>query len=526
MAEPYAKAEGERERKILNFREWKGMDIRSPRQSIADDEFYWLENINPIGPGNAVVIPGHTKLALTGSGVTAGHMSSQPYVAETINIAGVDYCIVICQDGSAYQILLTAPYTSTTIATAGKFNNGSTASASAAITQWNNLGVLIADPTTTSPSHTGGYYDWNVTAGNTLTSIGAEPGNGIATYAGRVWIAGGRSVTYSDVGSYNSFAGAGGSFTISDSTLHNVITQLYSANNFLYIFGDDSVDVLGDVRVVSGVTQFTRTNITASTGTKYAQSIFPYYRGLAFAASNGFYLLSGATPQKVSNALDLLYSQIVLTSPISGAQVTINNILTAAFLFSFNDIFVKNTTRSVLALYAENKWYLASQSSTLQILVTSPNAQSQTLYGFDSSGYMYSLFSSASSVDTPLLMTKLWSGSSPILEKQTIRVGIGAVFPTAATSGTTKITVDNEKSAGQTITLSGTNQMIFVGTGNIQFTGSGGANIYWSATGYTFQQAFSPTRGGNYMGLSVYPSVPGQIIDLLSLEYREGARWN
>jgi hypothetical protein len=52
-----------------------------------------------------------------------------------------------------------------------------------------------------------------------------------------------------------------------------------SANNFLYIFGDDSINVFSDLRVTStGQTLFTNTNVSASVGSKRIYGIFPYFR--------------------------------------------------------------------------------------------------------------------------------------------------------------------------------------------------------------------------------------------------------
>ena len=88
---------------------------------------------------------------------------------------------------------------------------------------------------------------------------------GIASFSGRVWIAQGRTIYYSAAGSYTDFTSvSAGSVTLTDSTLHGNIQQLLSANNFLYICGDDSINVFSDVRVTtSGSTLFTNTNVSA-----------------------------------------------------------------------------------------------------------------------------------------------------------------------------------------------------------------------------------------------------------------------
>jgi hypothetical protein len=101
-------------------------------------------------------------------------------------------------------------------------------------------------------------------------SVQTQQNVGIATFSGRVWIAQGRTVYYSAAGSYSDFTSvSAGAVTLTDSTLHGNIQYLLSANNFLYIFGDDSINVFSDVRVTtSGTTLFTNTNVSASVGSK------------------------------------------------------------------------------------------------------------------------------------------------------------------------------------------------------------------------------------------------------------------
>ena len=102
-------------------------------------------------------------------------------------------------------------------------------------------------------------------ATNAATAIAAVNLNDIvdvATFSGRVWVASGRTVYYTAAGSYSDFTSvSAGSFTLTDSTLHGNIRAIISANNFLYVFGDDSINVFSDLRVSStGQTLFTNTN--------------------------------------------------------------------------------------------------------------------------------------------------------------------------------------------------------------------------------------------------------------------------
>jgi len=111
----------------------------------------------------------------------------------------------------------------------------------------------------------------------------------VSTFSGRVWVAAGRTETYSAAGSYSDFTSvSAGSFTLTDSTLHGNIKSALSANNFLYVFGDDSINVFSDLRVTAtGSTVFTNTNVSASIGSRLPYAVFPYFRSVLFMNDYG-----------------------------------------------------------------------------------------------------------------------------------------------------------------------------------------------------------------------------------------------
>ena len=162
--------------------------------------------------------------------------------------------------------------------------------------------------------------------------VNNQTNNAIATFSGRVWVATGRTVTYSAAGEYSDFTSvSAGAVTLTDSTLHGNIVQLLSANNFLYIFGDDSINVFSDVVVnTSGITLFTNTNVSASVGSKRPNAIFPYFRSVLFMNDYGVYALVGSTTSKISDALDGMIGNIDFSSPVYAGQVLVNDILCAA----------------------------------------------------------------------------------------------------------------------------------------------------------------------------------------------------
>lgn len=492
----------------LVFTQFGGMNVRSPRQSIRDDQFYWLENVQPIAPGNLPVIPAPSAALQTYAGLTVTYVFPA-------NISGSDYIFSWYSDGSAYQTLASAPYTKTLVGAAGTFTSGGVAAA-----QWKNAGIVIIDSAN-------GYMDWNITAPNTLTVIAAgTTGTTICSFAGRVWIGKQRTVAFTDVASYNSFAGAGGSFTISDETLHNNITVLFPANNFMYIFGDDSIDVLGNVAVSGGVTTFTRTNITASIGTNLPNSVFAYYRSIVFANTSGFYSLSGATPLKISDDLDKLVSAINFALPVSGAQLLVNNILCAAFLFTFNDTFTPAaTSRTAMAVFFNNKWFIASQGSGLKYIVSQPVSGTLTLFGLDADN-LYQLLSSTSADIASRIQTKLWDGGEPLLDKQILKVGLGVIYGGAGTQ-TLTVTSDNEMQSASVSAIGNLPTITWLNAtqGVIQWQNGASQNLTFTISGYLFVPATAATGGGKYMGMTITSSSNGLTFSLIALQYKKGKRW-
>lgn len=333
---------------------------------------------------------------------------------------------------------------------------------------------------------------WSALDSFTITSSGVIGGTGIATYAARVWIASGRTVYFTDVDSYNSFGGAGGFFTITDSYLHNNITVLYAANNYLYIFGDTSIDALSNVTVTAGVTSFSRINVTASVGTSSPTSVFAYYRSIMFFHASGFYLLAGATPERISEKITSLIGQITAATPVFGCQVQVRTELCAAFLFTFTDTFVTNTTRTLMALFFRNRWWVAG-GNNFAAMTSLPVAGVETAYAWAGNA-MYQQFFMAGALAAWTLKTKLWDGGSPLREKQSINAAIAGLLGTPSAAGIV-LTVDTELAS------------------------SGGYSMPIEQTppSYDLSVAQANEGGTQYLGLTATGSTDLTRIDMLAL---------
>ena len=346
---------------------------------------------------------------------------------------------------------------------------------------------------------------------------------GIATFSGRVWIAQGRTIYYSAAGSYSDFTSvSAGSVTLTDSTLHGNIQQLLSANNFLYIFGDDSINVFSDVRVTtSGTTLFTNTNVSASVGSKRPYAIFPYFRSVLFMNDYGVYALVGSTTSKLSDSLDGMFPNIDFASPVYGGQVLLNNILCAAFNFRYYDAAFTQSYRYIQAVFFEKKWFITSQNNSLAYVTSIPVGGKIQMFGVAGTN-LYELYMDATSAITSRIQTALLPLTDPIRTKQALKFGIEA---TLTQGGILNVTVDSENGSSPSYTL-----------GNyVYWTNSAGVTIPWTnvsstviswlgGTGYTLYKS-DAQQWGKYLGLTQTSNSASFVVNTFEFEHELRVRF-
>ncbi len=315
----------------------------------------------------------------------------------------------------------------------------------------NERGVYSIQPGNPVASTGGGADDatfnlnWSsdLAAQGTAVLIGGPPtGQHIATFSGRVWISNDRTIYYSAPGTWWDFSGPGsGSLTITDSTLHSDISALIAANNFLYIIGIDSVNVIGDVTTDStGETIFSNTNLNASIGTLRSAAIIPYYRSLLFLNLSGIYAIYGSTPIKISDSLDGIFERIIPTAVNSAGAVMLNSILCAAFSIGYNqeDDTPGGTDRTVQAIFFNKKWFLTHQPVDLIFMAGGIHEGVQSLYATDGTNF-YKLFDDP---DTPVVWraeTALWDMDDVTRGKQVTAFGLEF---DARSFGTISVSID------------------------------------------------------------------------------------
>jgi hypothetical protein len=464
---------------------------------------------------------GYTNAANLTVTFSGGAGSNATAVASLLNFKTGTLSLVVVNGGSGYTNAANV-----TISISGGGGSGASAKAIVAgnvVTQviMTNAGSGYTNVANVTATVSGGGG-----SGAVLKAIvNSDQNVGIATFSGRVWIAAGRNVSYSAAGSYSDFTTvSAGSITLTDSTLHGNIVQLLSANNFLYIFGDDSINVFSDVRVTTqGTTLFTNTNVSASVGSKLSHAIFPYFRSVLFMNDYGVYALVGSTTSKLSDSLDGIFPNIDFTSPVYAGQVLLNNILCAAFNFRYYDATFTQSYRYIQAVFFEKKWFITSQGNSLKYITSIPEGGRIVLYGVSGNG-LYKLYNDTTSGITSRVQTALLPLTDPIRTKQALKFGIEATLTQGAALS---VTVDSEYGSSPTYTLG--NFITWYNSSNttIPWINNSSTVISWVGgygTGYQLYKS-DAMQWGKYLGLTSTSSNAGFVYNTFEFEHELRVRF-
>lgn len=348
---------------------------------------------------------------------------------------------------------------------------------------------------------------------------------GIQTFSGRVWIAQGRTVYYSAAGSYSDFTSiSAGGIVLTDATLHGNIVQLLSANNFLYVFGDDSINVFSDVRVsTSGITLFTNTNVSASIGTKRAYAIFPYFRSVIFMNDYGVYALVGSTTTKISDALDGVFSTIDFsTAEVTSGQCIINNILCASFNFKYDGgKGVSSSPRYIQAVFFEKKWFFTSQGE-LKLTASIPTGGKVNIYGTNGTSCVR-LYSDSVADVSSYMQTALLPMGDNIRTKQALKIGIEATT-SANVAVTLNATVDSENSSSPVYYLINSVSWYNNNLQTITWINNINNPITFTLGGYNLYKT-DAQQYGKYLGITVTSNSPAFFLNGFEFEHELRVRF-
>ena len=444
--------------------------------------------------------------------ITGGGGSGATAIAGLISFRKGDVAVLVTNSGTGY----TSSPTVTISGGGGANANGIAIVAGGQITQviMDNPGTGYTSNPTVSFSGGGG----SNAAAVAVATI--QPLTDIATFQGRVWAAQGRTVFYSAAGTYNDFASvSAGNITIDDDVLHSNITSLTSANNFLYVFGENSINVFSDVRVnTTGQTLFTNTNVSASVGSRRNDAVFPYFRSLLFMNDYGIYALVGATTSKLSDALDGIFPFIDFTKPVSGGQVLINNILCAAFNFYITG--PVGSPRYVQAVFFDKKWFLTYQTD-IKLLTSIAKAGGVFLYGTNGSN-LKQLYSDTTADISSYLATALMPMSDTIRTKQALKFGIEA---TLSIGGTLNVTVDSEIGSSPVYVVSNFITWYNNNNATISWINNSSQPISWiGGTGYSLYKS-DAQQYGKYLGLTITSTSPGMTYNTFEMEHELRVRF-
>ena len=455
---------------------------------------------------------------ITGGGATTNNANA---VSSLITFATGTVSILVTSGG--------AGYTSAPTVVIGNGSGWTTQAAGTAILSGGSVSQVIMTNSgkgyTNSSNVVVSFTGSATTPATAIAILNNQPIVDVATFSGRTWVAAGRTVYYSSsVSPFDFTSVSAGSLTLTDETLHGNITAMYSANNFLYIFGDDSINVFSDVRVTStGATLFTNTNVSASVGTKRTYAIFPYFRSLLFMNDYGIYALVGSTTSKISDPLDGIFPYIDFSQPVTGGQVLLNNILCAAFNFYVNSSFPLGPapSRFIQAVFFEKKWFITSQGNGINYVTSVPVGGVVNLYGVATTT-VYRLYNNATANVASYIQTSLDPMGDSIRTKQALKFGIEA---TVANAATFVVTVDSESGSSPPYTLS--NSVIWVNRSGatIPWINNSSVVIDWTTQSGYFLYKTDAQQYGKYLGLTQTSNSAGFVVNTYEFEHELRVRF-
>jgi hypothetical protein len=572
----------EQKKQYAVVKDFKGVNTKNSRTVIENGEFAWLENAMPIGFGNLRIIEGNELVNANAWTANVTYMGS-------VNILNNEYVLGFQDDGSAQYVNITtgalgniAPantfsnsgvmitqwkneraliidpntgyktwdgvdlhdigsvnnviindggsnYTAanTTVAfSAPDQANGVQATAEVVIVANAVSEILVTEAGTGYTSAPTVTVTGDGSNANVTCTILDQNGIDVATFSGRTWIASDRTVFYTATDTYNDFINISAGFlTISDSTLRTNITRILSANNFLYVFGEDSINVFSDVRVdsLTGVTLFTNTNVSASVGSNLKHAIFPYFRSILFMNEYGVYALVGATTTKISDPLDGVFPLIDFSEPVSGGQCLINNILCAVYNFRYND---NGTMRWIQAAFFERKWFFTNQLTDSYFVVPGVKEGFLNLYGTTGTD-LYQFYETSTNPVSVEIVTALLPMGDPIRDKQALKVGIEATL--GADPTVMEATVDSERQTSPPIIFQNSILWINNSLQPVDWTNTLGNVLSWitsqsGGSGY-FLYKSDAKMYGKYLGMTITSTATPFTINGFEYEHELRARF-
>ena len=225
----------------------------------------------------------------------------------------------------------------------------------------------------------------------------------------------------------------------------------------LWIIGQGAINALSNVQVVGGIATFSNTNIVSGVGTPNRLSVIAFFRALAFLSKAGVYGLVGVTPQKLSDKLDGLFENLILTPDTPASLMTLNELPVLCFLATYNDpVTTPPTPRPVVMCYSQGKWFMASQGP-LTLITDVVVSGAWQAWGTDGTA-VFALFGDATTPVAYTIKSKLYDFGSMVTMKQVYRMMLEFSTPGIINP---QLTIETERGA-QVVNLSMANQAFWV----------------------------------------------------------------
>jgi hypothetical protein len=566
--------------KFIIFTDIAKINTRSARDALPENEAAWMENLQPVAANKLVAVPAPLPPLAT----LVGEQSMTMFAA---NIGNVDYIIdftlagagiavnadtgvqtKFAPDGTftkpdmtvyaSQRILIIDPqggYSTwdgtvfisagglspkITVTTGGSGYNptspppitftggaGTGATGHAVVSGGSVVSIVLDTPGT-------GYFPTDavsVTIGGPGTGAAATAkvwprisGTTIAVFSGRVWTANGRLLSWTGTGGYDDVSStSAGTTTISDADLSHVITGLRSLNNYLFIFGDTSVRQIGNITISPsvGITLFTPLTLASDIGTRFIKTIQSYNRLLLFANRQGVYAIFGASVEKISDDLDGIFQMTDFGQPPEAGLNDLRNTHCYLLLLRYQDPL--RGPRSLLCMFQEKKWYLASQGDAIKTLCTVPLASSDQIETFASSGSdITQILQDTATPVTWTLQTALSSHGNLIQAKQALQAG---VFGHSDGVVGMQMTIDTEfRSNPYPLNFGTIVTWLNNFGGHVTFVNNVNAPVYLSVGGHQFPYSYVDSYG-KVQGITLTATSSNTILHVPVLEYQDADLW-
>jgi hypothetical protein len=570
------------QQKFIVFDNFEKMNTQAAREALSENEASWIENLQPIGRNNLKTVPAPLPAIATLTGATVAKMffanigNVDYLIAFTTAGAGVAINAVSggtttfaadgtfsdpdCTQWESERILIydqTAGYTTwdgtvfveegglspvITVTNGGTgysatpvigFTGGSGGGATATATV---EGGVIVEIVLTNPGS--GYL-----AGDTIT-VTITDGTGInatatahiwpfithgttlAQFQGRVWLGSGRVLTYTGTAGYDDFdpSNASGSTTITDADLVHSITALRSLNNYLFIFGDNSIKQIGNITVSASVTLFSILTLSSDQGTTFPLTIGSYNRLVLFSNKVGVYAIFGASVQKISDDLDGIFAKTDFSQPIAACVNDIhpNNIHTYLLLLKYND--PVRGTRSIFCSFMNKKWFVIDQGDAIRAVTTAALASTGVIDSFASSGSdITPILQDQNTAVAFQLSTALSGHGTPLQRKKTVRGGFGC---TVSDPVTINMAVESENGS-VTVALDASTPVIWENNLNqvVTWQNNSAEEVTWGGVGFEFPYSSALVTSGKFIGATITGRARNFALNLVGLEYQDTALW-